>query len=99
MGIAGHAGLVEHTFRPRIPVSAQRARGYILPLMSRAEPERRSPWIPILVVAAVLALGVWIAIASAPHLSRPRVEMFLRSAGAGGACLLSALRVGQTLIG
>jgi len=66
--------------------------------MSRAEPERRSPWIPILVVVAVLVLGVWIAIASAPHVSRPRVEMFLRSAGAWGPFILFALMVAQILI-
>lgn len=66
--------------------------------MSRAQPQRRFPWIPLLALLAFLALTVWIAVASAPHFTRPRLESFIRSAGAWGPLILFGLTIAQILI-
>ena len=66
--------------------------------MSRAEPQRRFPWIPLLLLLAFLVLTVWIAIASAPHFTRPRLESFIRSTGTWGPFILFGLMIAQILI-
>jgi uncharacterized membrane protein YdjX (TVP38/TMEM64 family) len=48
----------------------------------------------VLVVAAVTALGVW----AAPHLSRARLESWVRAAGAWGPLVLFSLQVVQIVV-
>jgi uncharacterized membrane protein YdjX (TVP38/TMEM64 family) len=66
--------------------------------MSRAEPQRRFQWIPLLLLLAFVLLAVWIAIVSAPHFTRPRLESFIRSTGAWGPFILFGLMIAQILI-
>ncbi len=66
--------------------------------MSRSEPEHRVSWMPLLVLIALGVLMVWIAIVSAPHFTRARVETFLRGTGVWGPLLLFGLMVAQILI-
>ena len=58
---------------------------------------KRPQWLAILLVAAVIGGLVWAAFALAPHLSRERVEHWVRGAGFWGPLLLLAIQAGQIL--
>ena len=62
------------------------------------QPGRHRPhWLTILVVVALVGGLVWAAFALAPHLSRERVEHWVRGAGFWGPLLLLAIQAGQIL--
>ena len=66
--------------------------------MFRAPSERRFPWIQVILILASLGVSVWIAIASAPYFTGPRLEAFIRGAGAWGPLILLGLIIAQILI-
>lgn len=64
----------------------------------RTEPRRGFPlrfWLSLIAIAAVLlALGIWLA----PHLSRERVEAWVRAAGPWGPIALMGIQIVQILL-
>lgn len=58
---------------------------------------KRPHWLAILVGVALVGGFVWAAVALAPHLSRERVEHWVRGAGLWGPLLLLAIQAGQIL--
>lgn len=66
--------------------------------MSNVTPRHRFTWRHALVIALFLAVTVWVAVASAPYFTRPRLESFIRGFGPWGPLILLGLQVAQILI-
>jgi len=65
--------------------------------MSRPSP-RRATWWHALIALGVLAALVGIAVLTAPHVTRSRLEGLVRGAGAWGPLALMGLQIAQILI-
>jgi uncharacterized membrane protein YdjX (TVP38/TMEM64 family) len=66
--------------------------------MPRAPWERRFTWIHAVAFVALLAVLVWIAIATAPTFARGRLEGYVRGAGVWGPLILLGLQIAQIVI-
>ncbi len=66
--------------------------------MSAPPSERRFTWIHAASIVLVVGALVWIGVAAAPHVTRPRVEGLIRGAGSWGPLILLGLQIAQILI-
>ena len=66
--------------------------------MSREQTSPRFPWKHAIVLAAIVAVLVWIGIEAAPFLTRSRLEALVRGAGPWGPFILLGLQIAQILV-
>ena len=66
--------------------------------MSRARPEPRFTWVHAIVIAAIVAALVLVGTATAPYVTRARLEGLVRGAGSSGPFILLGLQIAQILI-